>query len=105
MSVAGPTQGVGRRPYCCDLVDSGRCQAGSGPPPAWLHNPTVHPLAEAQVRRTRHPVTARAVYPTDPDYERLLARCDHVNGGRYTSYRQRTSRPIPVVALTSKSRL
>ena len=38
--------------------------------------------------------------PDDTDYGRLWHICDSNNGGRYSSYQNGTTRPIPVVRLT-----
>ena len=51
----------------------------------------------------RFPVTARIVGPEDADYARLFRIADQNNGGRYTAYQKKTTRPISVVALTPKA--
>lgn len=77
---------------------------GADQAPAWLHNLRAAPEAEAQVARTRFPVTARVVEPADPGFDRLWQLVNDNNNGRYRRYQQKTSRPIPVVVL-SKQRL
>ncbi|ALG10137.1 nitroreductase family deazaflavin-dependent oxidoreductase [Kibdelosporangium phytohabitans] len=77
---------------------------GGGPKaPAWLHNLTAQPDCEIQVARNRLPVQAEAVWPDDSRYAALFARCNGNNRGRYSTYRQRTTRPIPIVVLTPRS--
>lgn len=73
---------------------------GGDRPPAWLLNLEADPEVSVQLGRKRLSAKARAVYPDQPDYERLLKICNDNNKDRYTDYRTRTDRPIPVVALT-----
>jgi deazaflavin-dependent oxidoreductase (nitroreductase family) len=68
--------------------------------PAWLHNVRADPSVEIQVGRERQPGRARAVEPSDPDYERLWRLVNENNKDRYTAYQEQTSRPIAVVAVT-----
>lgn len=67
--------------------------------PAWLHNLRANPEVEIQIGRERRPATARVVEPTDPDYDRLWKLVNENNKDRYAAYQEKTSRPIPVVAL------
>jgi F420H(2)-dependent quinone reductase len=73
---------------------------GADTPPAWLHNLRANPNVEIQVARERSKGKATAVEPSDPDYERLWKIVNENNRDRYTSYQQKTSRPIPVVVVT-----
>lgn len=73
---------------------------GSDRPPAWLLNITSDSAVSVQLRRQQYAATATAIYPGEPDYDRLIALCDINNRGRYSRYRSMTERPIPVVALT-----
>jgi deazaflavin-dependent oxidoreductase (nitroreductase family) len=74
---------------------------GGGPHnPGWLHNLRAKPDAEIQIGRKRQAVRAREVGKDDPDYERLWKIVNDGNRGRYDEYQKRTSRTIPVVALT-----
>jgi deazaflavin-dependent oxidoreductase (nitroreductase family) len=68
--------------------------------PAWLHNLKANPEVEIQIGRDRQKARARVVEPSDPDYDRLWKIVNDNNGDRYTSYQERTDRPIPVVVLT-----
>ncbi|WP_445166489.1 nitroreductase family deazaflavin-dependent oxidoreductase [Mycolicibacterium sp. Dal123E01] len=68
--------------------------------PAWYHNLRAQPKIEINLGRRRLAVTADILMPGDPDYARLWHICDSNNGGRYGSYQQGTTRPIPVVRLT-----
>ncbi|MBH0777304.1 nitroreductase family deazaflavin-dependent oxidoreductase [Nocardia bovistercoris] len=73
---------------------------GSPRPPGWLANLKAAPACEIQVGTRRIPVSARATYPGDPDYERRWRIVDEVNQGRYSGYQEKTKRPIAVVVLT-----
>jgi F420H(2)-dependent quinone reductase len=73
---------------------------GADRAPAWLHNLRAHPDVEIQIERERRVATARIVEPSDHDYERLWKLVNTGNRDRYSAYQQKTSRPIPVVAIT-----
>ncbi|QLY33341.1 nitroreductase family deazaflavin-dependent oxidoreductase [Nocardia huaxiensis] len=75
---------------------------GSPRPPGWLANLKAKADCEIQVGTTKIPVTARATYPDDPEYARRFAIVDKVNGGRYSQYQEKTSRPIAVVVLSPR---
>jgi len=68
--------------------------------PAWLHNLGANPDVEIQIGRERQKATCRIVEPSSPDYERLWKIVNENNRDRYTAYQERTSRAIPVVAIT-----
>lgn len=67
--------------------------------PAWILNLEADPRVSYQVgvRKTR--ATARVARTDDPDYERMFALCNKANRGTYAKYRQRTTRPLPIVVL------
>ena len=73
---------------------------GADQPPAWLYNVQAKPDVEVQVGRKREKASARIVEQSDPEYERLWRIVNENNRGRYTAYQQKTSRPIPVIAIT-----
>jgi deazaflavin-dependent oxidoreductase (nitroreductase family) len=73
---------------------------GADRPPAWLLNITSNSAVTVQLRRKQYAATATAIYPGEPDYDRLIGLCDVNNRGRYSRYRSMTERPVPVVALT-----
>ncbi|CDO90016.1 nitroreductase [Mycobacterium triplex] len=73
---------------------------GSDTAPGWYHNLRKRPECEINVGSKRFPVTARSIGPDDPDYARLWPIVNKNNGNRYDGYQKRTSRPIPIVALT-----
>ena len=76
---------------------------GADRPPAWLHNVKAKPEVEIQIGRERRPATARIVEPSDPSYERLWELVNTNKRDRYSAYQQKTSRPIPVIALRPSS--
>ncbi|OBA58200.1 nitroreductase [Mycobacterium sp. 1100029.7] len=73
---------------------------GSDKAPGWYHNLRKRPDVEINVGPKRFPVTARSITPDDADYARLWDLVNKNNANRYTAYQTRTSRPIPIVALT-----
>jgi F420H(2)-dependent quinone reductase len=68
--------------------------------PAWLLNILAEPAITVQVARRSAAGRARVIEPGDPDYARLWALVNKVNHGRYDGYQRRTTRPIPLVAVT-----
>ncbi len=75
-------------------------KGGAPTAPAWLLNLRAQPKVEVQIGRMRFPATAAEIGPTDPDYARLWKLVNDKNGNRYDAYQKKTTRPIPVVALT-----
>lgn len=73
---------------------------GSDKHPGWYHNLRKRPDCEINVGPERFAVSARKVAPGDADYARLWEIVNKNNANRYTGYQSRTSRPIPVIALT-----
>jgi deazaflavin-dependent oxidoreductase (nitroreductase family) len=87
------------------LDDGGRyvvvaSKGGADQPPAWLLNLRANPAVEVQIGRSRKPATAAVIERGAPDYERLWRAVNEMNSGRYDEYQTKTSRPIPLVALT-----
>ncbi len=76
---------------------------GANRAPGWLHNLRKDPTAEIQIGRQRQQAVAEIVGSDAPDYARLWRIVNDNNAGRYDQYQARTSRPIPVVALTPRS--
>lgn len=68
--------------------------------PGWYHNLKAHPDVEINVGTKRLAVTARPILPDDPDYVRLWRLVNDNNANRYEAYQKKTTRPIPIVALT-----
>ena len=68
--------------------------------PAWLHNLRAEPQVEVQLGRDRKPATATVIGRDDPDFDRVWRAVNDNNSGRYDAYQARTTRQIPVVALT-----
>jgi deazaflavin-dependent oxidoreductase (nitroreductase family) len=73
---------------------------GAPKPPAWLLNLRAKPAVEIQIGRERRPATAAVITDDDPDFERLWRAVNDNNANRYEAYQARTTRQIPVVALT-----
>ena len=75
-------------------------KGGDPKAPAWLLNLRAKPEVEVQIGRTSFPATAAEIGPGDPDYGRLWRLANDNNGNRYDAYQTKTTRPIPLVALT-----
>ena len=85
--------------------DGDRCivvasKGGDPKAPAWLLNLRAKPEVEVQIGRTRFPATATEIGRGDPDYARLWKLVNDNNSNRYDAYQKKTTRPIPLVALT-----
>jgi F420H(2)-dependent quinone reductase len=77
-------------------------KGGNPKAPAWLLNLRANPVVEVQIGRTRIQATAAEIGPGDPDYARLWKLVNDNNGSRYDEYQKKTTRPIPIVALTGQ---
>jgi deazaflavin-dependent oxidoreductase (nitroreductase family) len=75
-------------------------KGGADTAPAWLHNLRADPSVEIQIGRDRQQATAREIGQSDPDFERVWKIVNDNNKDRYRAYQEKTSRRIPVVALT-----
>jgi F420H(2)-dependent quinone reductase len=75
-------------------------KGGDPKAPAWLLNLRAKPQAEVQIARARFLVTAAEVGVGDHDYSRLWRIVNEKNSNRYDEYQKKTTRPIPLVALT-----
>lgn len=75
-------------------------KGGDPKAPAWLLNLRATPQVEVQVGRTRFQAAATEIGQGDPDYARLWKLVNDDNGNRYEAYQKKTTRPIPLVALT-----
>ncbi len=73
---------------------------GADRPPGWFYNLRAQPHVEIQIGRDRRRATARIIEPFGPSYERLWKLVNEHNRDRYNAYQQKTSRPIPVIAIT-----
>jgi deazaflavin-dependent oxidoreductase (nitroreductase family) len=77
-------------------------KGGDPKAPGWYHNLKANPNVEINVGPKRFGVTAKPVLPDNPDYQRLWEVVNKNNANRYEGYQSRTSRPIPVIALTPR---
>jgi deazaflavin-dependent oxidoreductase (nitroreductase family) len=68
--------------------------------PAWLLNLRANPDVEVQIGRTRFAASATEIRPDDPDYARLWKLVNDRNANRYDAYQAKTTRQIPLVALS-----
>lgn len=75
-------------------------KGGDPKAPAWLLNLRAKPEVEVQIGRTHFPATAAEIGLGDPDYARLWKLVNDKNSNRYDEYQKKTTRPIPLVALT-----
>lgn len=73
---------------------------GANRPPGWLYNVEAKPGVEIQVGRQRSAATAQVITADDADYPRLWTLVNERNHGRYNGYQAKTSRKIPLVAVT-----
>lgn len=75
-------------------------KAGHPRAPGWYHNLKARPNVEINVGSQRLAVTAKPLLPDSLDYARLWKIVNANNANRYVEYQKKTSRPIPVIALT-----
>lgn len=77
-------------------------KGGEPKAPGWYHNLKANPNVEINVGPKRFPVTAKPVTSDDPDYARLWTIVNDMPGNKnqYIKYQKRTTRPIPVIALS-----
>lgn len=75
-------------------------KGGSDQAPGWLHNLRRDPHPEVQLGRRRHRASAAIIGGEDPDYARVWRIVNDGNSNRFQEYQTRTSRTIPVVALS-----
>jgi deazaflavin-dependent oxidoreductase (nitroreductase family) len=73
---------------------------GADTHPAWLLNLKANPDVGVQVGQERMAGRARVVERSDPDFDRLWRLVNSNNRDRYDAYQAKTSREIPVVAIT-----
>lgn len=73
---------------------------GSDRPPAWFFNLQANPTVELQVGRQRIAAQATVIEHSDPRYQRLWKIVNANNRDRYSGYQRKTTRPIPVIAVT-----
>jgi F420H(2)-dependent quinone reductase len=69
-------------------------------PPAWFLNLCSAPAVELQIGRQHLSGTATVIEASNPDCPRLWELMNETNHGRYDAYQAKTSRPIPLVAVT-----
>ncbi len=79
-------------------------KGGDPKAPAWLLNLRAEPKVTVQIARSQFRATATEIGPSDADYARLWKLVNDNNGNRYDAYQKKTTRPIPIVAL-SRARL
>jgi deazaflavin-dependent oxidoreductase (nitroreductase family) len=75
-------------------------KGGDPKAPGWYFNAKANPGVQINVGPNRFPVTATIVTPDDPDYPRQWKLVNDNNNHVYDDYQTRTTRPIPIVALT-----
>ncbi|HEY7632112.1 MAG TPA: nitroreductase family deazaflavin-dependent oxidoreductase [Thermoleophilaceae bacterium] len=68
--------------------------------PGWFFNVKAQPDVEIQVGRERMHGHARILGKADPDYDRLWKIVNDGNSNRYDGYQSKTTREIPIVAIT-----
>jgi F420H(2)-dependent quinone reductase len=75
-------------------------KGGDPKAPAWLLNLRAKPTVAVQIGRTRFPANAVEIRAGDPDYAALWQLVNEKNSNRYDGYQKKTTREIPLVALT-----
>ncbi|HWD84119.1 MAG TPA: nitroreductase family deazaflavin-dependent oxidoreductase [Solirubrobacteraceae bacterium] len=75
-------------------------KGGDPKAPAWLLNLRAKPDVQIQIGRNRFQATGTEIGPGDPDYARVWQIVNEHNSHRYEAYQKKTTRPIPVVALS-----
>ena len=75
-------------------------KGGDPKAPAWLLNLRAEPTVEVQIGRARFPADAVEIRAGDPEYAELWKLVNDKNSNRYDGYQKKTSRQIPIVALT-----
>jgi deazaflavin-dependent oxidoreductase (nitroreductase family) len=73
---------------------------GAPSSPGWIFNAEADPKVEVQIGRRRMNAVAEVIPASAADYPRLWALVNQRNGGRYDTYQRKTTRPIPLLALT-----
>lgn len=73
---------------------------GKERPPAWFLNLCSTPSIELQIGRQHLTGTATVIEAGDPGYPRLWELMNETNHRRYDAYQAKTSRQIPLVAVT-----
>jgi deazaflavin-dependent oxidoreductase (nitroreductase family) len=75
-------------------------KGGDPKAPAWLLNLRAKPEVQVQLGRTKFHAIGAEIGADDPDYARLWKLVNDNNGNRYDAYQKKTTRQIPVVALS-----
>jgi deazaflavin-dependent oxidoreductase (nitroreductase family) len=75
-------------------------KGGDPKAPGWYHNLKADPDVEINIGPKRIPATAKVIGADDPDYARLWKLVNDNNSHRYDGYQKRTTRTIPIIALT-----
>lgn len=104
LTTTGRRSGLRRTAALVYAQDGGRqlvvgSNGGARRDPTWILNLEADPRVEVQTGLRRRTTTAHVVRTDDPDYERLFALCDKANRGTFSTYRKRTTRPLPIVVL------
>jgi deazaflavin-dependent oxidoreductase (nitroreductase family) len=100
----GAKSGTERVAPLAYLIDDGRyviiaSKAGAPEHPAWYHNLMAHPETRIEVGDDTYEVTAQEVHGDERDrlYREQASRLS-----QFAEYEQKTTRTMPVVALTPK---
>jgi F420H(2)-dependent quinone reductase len=74
---------------------------GGGPKaPGWYFNLKASPHAEINIGLNRMPTTVRIISEDHTDYKRFWKLVNDNSSNRYDKYQARTTRTIPIIALT-----
>lgn len=75
-------------------------KGGDPKAPGWYFNLKARPNVEINIGPNRMSTTARIIGEGHPDYERLWKLVNDNSSNRYDRYQTRTTRTIPIIALT-----
>jgi F420H(2)-dependent quinone reductase len=105
LRTTGRKTGVGRTAALVYTIDGDRyivvgSNGGGDRSPGWFFNAKANPDVELQTGRRHVKAMAELITKGHPDYDRLWKLVNARTGGRYDRYQRKTSRALPLLALT-----
>jgi deazaflavin-dependent oxidoreductase (nitroreductase family) len=107
LHTVGAKTGIARTHSLSYAADGGSyyvvaSKGGDPKAPGWYFNAKANPDVEINLGPKRVNATARVIGSDDPEYPRLWKLVNANNSHRYDGYQKRTTRPIPIIALTPR---